>query len=217
MIGNEHYETARGVQSVLQRYKELKDIIAILGMDELSPEDKLTVARARKIQRFLSQPFTVAEVFTGSPGVYVSIEETVKGFGDIPLAAAFSHDGKKFITGTWAGEIDVWDTASGNKLTAISAAPPSIATRIAEELSKFPQLDVTPPQSNIVMIRWNPLDPQRISQLQKALQKRNLHALLLPEYGLRLVTHRDVDDEAVDLALERFAEALGDDSVHNDN
>ncbi len=72
VVGQEHYDTARGVQSILQRYQELKDIIAILGMDELSEEDKLVVARARKIQRFLSQPFFVAEVFTGSPGKYVS-------------------------------------------------------------------------------------------------------------------------------------------------
>jgi F-type H+-transporting ATPase subunit beta len=80
VIGEEHYNTTRGVQSVLQKYKELRDIIAILGMDELSPEDKLAVARARKIQRFLSQPFTVAEVFTGSPGQYVSLKDTIKGF-----------------------------------------------------------------------------------------------------------------------------------------
>jgi len=79
-IGEEHYKTTRGVQSVLQRYKELRDIIAILGMDELSPEDKLAVSRARKIQRFLSQPFSVAEVFTGSPGKYVSLKDTIKGF-----------------------------------------------------------------------------------------------------------------------------------------
>jgi F-type H+-transporting ATPase subunit beta len=80
VIGEEHYATTRAVQAVLQRYKELKDIIAILGMDELSPEDKLVVARARKIQRFLSQPFSVAEVFTGSPGKYVSLKDTIKGF-----------------------------------------------------------------------------------------------------------------------------------------
>jgi F-type H+-transporting ATPase subunit beta len=80
IIGAEHYETARGVQSVLQRYKELKDIIAILGMDELSEEDKTTVSRARKIERFLSQPFHVAEVFTGSPGKYVSLKDTIRGF-----------------------------------------------------------------------------------------------------------------------------------------
>src|SRR6266404_4901568 len=83
IVGQEHYEVARGVQKVLQRYKDLQDIIAILGMDELSPEDKLTVYRARKIQRFLSQPFHVAEVFTGTKGQYVSIQETVKGFKEI--------------------------------------------------------------------------------------------------------------------------------------
>ncbi|CAN5871013.1 F0F1 ATP synthase subunit beta [soil metagenome] len=80
VVGVEHYETARAVQGILQRYKELRDIIAILGMDELAPEDKLLVARARKMQRFLSQPFHVAEVFTGSPGKYVSLKDTIKGF-----------------------------------------------------------------------------------------------------------------------------------------
>ncbi|HUW38450.1 MAG TPA: F0F1 ATP synthase subunit beta [Rhodocyclaceae bacterium] len=80
VIGQEHYDTARGVQQTLQRYKELRDIIAILGMDELAPEDKLLVYRARKVQRFLSQPFFVAEVFTGSPGKYVSLKETIRGF-----------------------------------------------------------------------------------------------------------------------------------------
>ncbi|MFA7280109.1 MAG: F0F1 ATP synthase subunit beta [Sterolibacterium sp.] len=80
VIGQEHYDTARGVQQTLQRYKELRDIIAILGMDELAPDDKLLVYRARKIQRFLSQPFFVAEVFTGSPGKYVSLKETIRGF-----------------------------------------------------------------------------------------------------------------------------------------
>jgi len=83
VVGEEHYAVARGVQNVLQRYKELKDIIAILGMDELSEEDKLVVYRARKIQRFLSQPFHVAEVFTGSPGKYVSLKETIRGFKGI--------------------------------------------------------------------------------------------------------------------------------------
>ncbi|MDT8363091.1 MAG: F0F1 ATP synthase subunit beta [Nitrosomonas sp.] len=83
VVGEDHYQTARGVQQTLQRYKELRDIIAILGMDELSPEDKLSVSRARKIQRFLSQPFFVAEVFTGSPGKYVSLKETIKGFKGI--------------------------------------------------------------------------------------------------------------------------------------
>jgi F-type H+-transporting ATPase subunit beta len=83
VIGQEHYDVARGVQTVLQRYKELKDIIAILGMDELSEEDKQVVSRARKIQRFLSQPFFVAEVFTGSPGKYVSLKDTISGFKGI--------------------------------------------------------------------------------------------------------------------------------------
>ena len=83
IVGKEHYEVARGVQSILQRYKELQDIIAILGMDELSDEDKLIVARARKIQRFLSQSFTVAEQFTGNPGQYVPVKETVRGFKEI--------------------------------------------------------------------------------------------------------------------------------------
>ena len=80
VVGQEHYDTARQVQEILQRYKSLQDIIAILGMDELSEEDKLVVARARKIERFLSQPFFVAEVFTGSPGVLVDIKDTIKGF-----------------------------------------------------------------------------------------------------------------------------------------
>jgi len=90
IIGSEHYEVARGVQTVLQRYKELKDIIAILGMDELSEEDKLTVSRARKIERFLSQPFHVAEVFTGSPGIYVSLKDTIAGFKGI-IAGDYDH------------------------------------------------------------------------------------------------------------------------------
>jgi F-type H+-transporting ATPase subunit beta len=83
IVGEEHYSVARGVQEVLQRYRELKDIIAILGMDELSEEDKLLVSRARKIQRFLTQPFFVAEAFTGIPGVYVPVKETVRGFKEI--------------------------------------------------------------------------------------------------------------------------------------
>ncbi|PWR20845.1 F0F1 ATP synthase subunit beta [Zavarzinia compransoris] len=90
VVGEEHYQTARKVQSILQQYKSLQDIIAILGMDELSEEDKLTVARARKIQRFLSQPFHVAEIFTGSPGVLVSIEDTIKGFKAI-AAGDYDH------------------------------------------------------------------------------------------------------------------------------
>ena len=90
VVGEEHYSTTRAVQGILQRYKELRDIIAILGMDELSPEDKLAVARARKIQRFLSQPFHVAEVFTGSPGKYVSLKDTIKGFKAI-VAGEYDH------------------------------------------------------------------------------------------------------------------------------
>lgn len=90
VIGQEHYDTARGVQYVLQRYKELKDIIAILGMDELSEQDKQLVSRARKIQRFLSQPFFVAEVFTGSPGKYVPLKETIRGFSGI-LNGDYDH------------------------------------------------------------------------------------------------------------------------------
>ena len=90
LVGQEHYQTARGVQTVLQRYKELKDIIAILGMDELSEEDKQTVDRARKIERFLSQPFHVAEVFTGAPGKYVSLKDTIAGFSAI-LSGEYDH------------------------------------------------------------------------------------------------------------------------------
>jgi F-type H+-transporting ATPase subunit beta len=90
VIGQEHYDCARGVQAVLQRYKELQDIIAILGMDELSEDDKLSVTRARKIQRFLSQPFAVAETFTGSPGKYVKLSETIRGFTGI-VAGDYDH------------------------------------------------------------------------------------------------------------------------------
>ncbi|MBC7497872.1 MAG: F0F1 ATP synthase subunit beta [Sphingomonadaceae bacterium] len=89
-VGEEHYAVARSVQEVLQKYKSLQDIIAILGMDELSEEDKLTVARARKVQRFLSQPFHVAEIFTGTPGVFVNIEDTIKGFKAI-VAGEYDH------------------------------------------------------------------------------------------------------------------------------
>ena len=83
VVGIDHYETARAVQRILQRYKELQDIIAIMGMDELSEEDKLIVSRARKVQRFLSQPFEVAEQFTGYVGKYVSLKETIRGFKEI--------------------------------------------------------------------------------------------------------------------------------------
>jgi F-type H+-transporting ATPase subunit beta len=90
IVGEEHYNVARSVQQVLQRYKQLQDIIAILGMDELSEEDRLTVARARKVERFLSQPFHVAEVFTGSPGVFVQLEDTIKGFKGL-VAGEYDH------------------------------------------------------------------------------------------------------------------------------
>ena len=83
VVGSEHYQVARDVQRILQRYRELQDIIAIMGMDELSEEDKLTVARARRIQRFLSQPFSVAEQFTGMAGKYVPLKETIRGFKEI--------------------------------------------------------------------------------------------------------------------------------------
>jgi F-type H+-transporting ATPase subunit beta len=97
VVGDEHYRTARSVQSTLQRYKELQDIIAILGLDELSEDDRRTVDRARKIEKFLSQPFFVAEIFTGMPGKYVKLEETIKGFNmilageldDLPEAAFY--------------------------------------------------------------------------------------------------------------------------------
>ena len=90
VIGEDHYQVARNVQRVLQTYKSLQDIIAILGMDELSEEDRLTVARARKIQRFFSQPFHVAEVFTGTPGVFVKLEDTIKGFKGL-CAGDYDH------------------------------------------------------------------------------------------------------------------------------
>ena len=90
VIGEEHYNVAQEVRRILQKYKDLQDIIAILGMDELSDEDKLTVARARRIQRFLSQPFHVAETFTGTPGQYVKLEDTIKGFKGI-LEGQYDH------------------------------------------------------------------------------------------------------------------------------
>jgi F-type H+-transporting ATPase subunit beta len=102
LIGNEHYEVARGVQNVLQRYKELKDIIAILGMDELSEEDKQTVARARKIERFLSQPFHVAEIFTGAPGKYVSLKDTIAGFkGILPVSTTTCRSRRSTWSAPW--------------------------------------------------------------------------------------------------------------------
>ena len=103
VVGNEHYEIARKVQSILQRYKELQDIIAIMGMDELSDEDKLTVNRARKMQRFLSQPFSVAEQFTGMKGKYVPIKETLRGFKEIIDGV---HDSVPESAFLFAGTID---------------------------------------------------------------------------------------------------------------
>ena len=103
VVGQEHYEVARGVQQVLQRYKELQDIIAIMGMDELSEEDKITVNRARKIQRFLSQPFTVAEQFTGMEGRYVPLKETIRGFKEILEG---KHDGLPESAFLFKGTID---------------------------------------------------------------------------------------------------------------
>ena len=103
ILGEEHYNVARGVQQVLQKYKDLQDIIAILGMDELSEEDKEIVARARKIQRFLSQPFSVAEQFTGMKGKYVPIEETVRGFREI-LEGRHDHIPESMFL--FAGSID---------------------------------------------------------------------------------------------------------------
>ena len=98
VVGEEHYEVGRGVQRILQRYKELQDIIAILGIEELAEEDKIIVARARKIQRFLSQPFHVAEAYTGMPGVYVPLKETIKGFKEI-LAGQHEICRKKLLYG----------------------------------------------------------------------------------------------------------------------
>ncbi|MEE0389320.1 MAG: F0F1 ATP synthase subunit beta, partial [Agathobaculum sp.] len=103
VVGTEHYEVARTVQSILQKYKDLQDIIAILGMDELSDEDKLTVARARKIQNFLSQPFSVAEQFTGMPGKYVPVAETIRGFREILDG---KHDDLPESAFLFAGTID---------------------------------------------------------------------------------------------------------------
>merc|ERR1712231_32463 len=90
VVGMEHYETARKVQKVLQDYKALQDIIAILGMDELSEDDKMTVARARKVERFMSQPFHVAEIFTGTPGKYVDLKDTISGFKGV-LTGEYDH------------------------------------------------------------------------------------------------------------------------------
>ncbi|MEO0054780.1 MAG: hypothetical protein RLZZ50_727, partial [Verrucomicrobiota bacterium] len=112
VVGEEHYRVARSVQQVLQRYKDLQDIIAILGLDELSPEDKALVYRARKIQRFLSQPFTVAEVFTGSPGKQVPVKDTIRGFKMI-LSGELDHvaEGDFYMK----GGIDEVLAAAGSK------------------------------------------------------------------------------------------------------
>ncbi len=117
VIGEEHYEVARLVQSTLQRYKSLQDIIAILGMDELSEEDKLTVARARKIERFLSQPFFVAEVFTGSPGKLVDLKDTIRGFKDL-VAGKYDHlpEAAFYMVGTIEEAVE-----KGKKLAAEAA------------------------------------------------------------------------------------------------
>ncbi|MEG0617166.1 MAG: F0F1 ATP synthase subunit beta, partial [Oscillospiraceae bacterium] len=103
VVGEEHYKVARDVQKLLQRYKELQDIIAIMGMDELSEDDKLTVSRARKIQRFLSQPFSVAEQFTGMQGKYVPLKETIRGFREIIEG---KHDNLPESAFLFAGTID---------------------------------------------------------------------------------------------------------------
>ncbi|MCK4963891.1 MAG: F0F1 ATP synthase subunit beta, partial [Dehalococcoidia bacterium] len=103
IVGEEHYQVTRGIQRVLQRYRDLQDIIAILGIEELSDEDKLTVARARKIQRFLSQPMFVAEAFTSIPGKYVPIKETVRGFKEILEG---KHDGLPEQAFFMVGDID---------------------------------------------------------------------------------------------------------------
>src|SRR6266550_2937980 len=117
VVGEEHYQVARDTQQVLQRYKSLQDIIAILGMDELSEEDKLTVARARKIQRFLSQPFHVAEVFTGSPGVFVNLEDTIKGFKGL-VEGKYDHlpEAAFYMVGTIEEAVE-----KGKKLAAEAA------------------------------------------------------------------------------------------------
>ena len=139
VVGEEHYHVARDVQQILQRYKALQDIIAILGMDELSEEDKLTVARARKIERFLSQPFDVAEVFTGSPGVQVALEDTIKGFKGL-VDGEYDHlpEAAFYMVGTIEeavkkakkhgrrGRLIPWPTPSSSSSSARSArSPPS--------------------------------------------------------------------------------------------
>ena len=135
VIGNEHYDTARRVQSTLQKYKELKDIIAILGMDELSEEDKLAVSRARKIERFFSQPFHVAEVFTGSPGKYVSLKDTIRGFKAI-VDGEYDHLPEQafyMVGGIEEAVEKAKKTASvsAKRATDMADEPPSVATSSA--------------------------------------------------------------------------------------
>jgi F-type H+-transporting ATPase subunit beta len=117
VVGEEHYQVARKVQQTLQRYKALQDIIAILGMDELSEEDKLTVARARKVERFLSQPFFVAEVFTGAPGKFVALKDTIKGFKDL-VDGKYDHlpEAAFYMVGTIEEAVE-----KGRKLAAEAA------------------------------------------------------------------------------------------------
>jgi F-type H+-transporting ATPase subunit beta len=125
IVGEEHYRVARAVQETLQRYKDLQDIIAILGMDELSEEDKLVVARARKLEQFLSQSFHVAEQFTGNPGVYVKLEDTVKGFGEVVDG---KHDDVPEQAFRYAGTIeDVLERAEKLKSQAAAAEPANVA------------------------------------------------------------------------------------------
>ena len=120
IIGEEHYRVARAVQEILQRYKDLQDIIAILGMDELSDEDKLTVSRARKLEQFLSQNFHVAEQFTGNPGVYVKLEDTIEGFAQVVDGM---HDDVPEQAFRYAGTIkDVLARAEELKEAAAAAA-----------------------------------------------------------------------------------------------
>ena len=137
IVGDEHYETATAVQEILQRYRELQDIIAILGMEEASDEDKLVVQRARKIQRFLSQPFFVAEAFTGSTGKYVKVEDTVRGFKEIIEG---KHDeipeGAFYMVGTIEEAVEQGRTLSGEEEQPAepeaSEAPEADAEREAE-------------------------------------------------------------------------------------
>jgi F-type H+-transporting ATPase subunit beta len=123
VVGQEHYDTATRVQELLQRYRELQDIIAILGMDELSDEDKLVVQRARKVQRFLSQPFFVAEAFTGTPGKYVKLEDTIRGFMEI---IAGKHDdlpeGAFYMAGTIDEAVEQAKRLAGEEEPQESAA-----------------------------------------------------------------------------------------------